>query len=391
MRPSVVYQNEPLIARYEQVVTTQECRQLIELAQNLLQPAKVIGQTEVVTSDFRKSDFAWFEHHTNEIVSRVCDRIASIVGHPVQYAESLQVARYLVGGKFGAHYDTYDLSSVVGKKFYDEGGQRLYTALLYLNTTQAGGETYFPELQLDIVPTEGTLLVFGNCKKGTNQTHPLSLHGSRELKEGEKWIATLWFREKEQYPAPKARVTEGDSIAQQASPPEKKAEEPKPLTPVQVTDKVAMTGTFSPKTEKLAAKVVSKGSTGKREIHMRSFQVYTNMLAESDHYDQGPSPGELMLGALGSCITQTTLAMAAYRGITLQYVEVEVSGEVNNDDRWSTPSLHNISYKLSILSPDLTDTILKLHNAVTRACPSLHLLADPQTVEGAFVHLKSNK
>lgn len=389
MKPSVTYSNDPLIARYEQVATAQECQQLIELATNLLQPAKVIGQTEVVTSEFRKSDFAWLNHYANGVVNRICHRIASIVGHPLHYAENLQVARYKVGGKFGAHYDTYDLSTIAGRKFFDEGGQRLCTALLYLNSAHAGGETYFPELKLDIVPTEGSLLVFENCKKGTNETHPLSLHGSRELKEGEKWIATLWFREREQYPSPNIAFP-NEKSAEPAVAAEKKAElqtQPVPNTPEAVK---GVSNALITKGEKLTAKVVSKGSAGKREIHLRQFQIDTNTLAESDHYDQGPSPGELMLGALGSCITQTTLALATERGITLQYIEVEVSGEINSFDRWSTPCLHHISYKLSILSPDSTDTILKLHNAVARACPSLQLLVDPQTVTGGFVHMKSN-
>ncbi|WP_079909950.1 OsmC family protein [Paenibacillus sp. 32352] len=385
IKPSVIYQQEPLIAKYEQVVTTAECRQLIEMAQNSLQPAKVIGQTEVVTSDFRKSDFAWFNHHANETVIRVCKRVASIVGQPLHYAENLQIARYLVGGKFGAHYDTYDLSTVAGKNFFHQGGQRLYTALLYLNSTNAGGETYFPELNLDIVPTEGTLLVFENCKKGTNETHPLSLHGSRELKEGEKWIATLWFREKAQYVAPWTQAAVEEQMLPENKEPQAERMEPMPVSGMPDPEPATASTSGS---QTLSAKVVAKGSGGKREIHFRGFSVQTNYMAEDGQYDRGPSPGEMILGALGSCVTQTALALAAERKIVLQKVEVEVEGELAQNDPWSAPSLHNISYQLNIVSPESTDTILKLHNAVTRVCPSLHLLTDPQTVRRTFVHVQ---
>ncbi|WP_063857982.1 2OG-Fe(II) oxygenase [Paenibacillus sp. A3] len=391
--PSVVFHEEPLVASYGQAVSGPECRQLIELARHQLEPAKVIGEKEVVASEFRKSDFAWFHHDSHPLVREVSERIAALVGQPLHYAENLQIARYGAGGKFGAHFDTYDLNTVAGKKFYDEGGQRLYTALLYLNTVDAGGETYFPELNLDITPSEGTLIVFENCKKGTNDRHPLSLHGSRELREGEKWIATLWFRERPQY-MPRQTVSD----PQKASPsvpamlPPAKADrqgEVRKLQEVVADRKQEQPSPAEP--SKLQAKVVALGGSGKREIQMRGFQVTTDVLAEvGEQYNSGPGPAEMMFGALGSGLAQIALSLAASRGITLQYLDVEVTGELTTDDAWAPPAIRNISYKLNILSPHSTDEILRLHKAVERSCPSLHLLTDPQPVSGSFAHIKTN-
>ncbi|MCP1308925.1 2OG-Fe(II) oxygenase [Paenibacillus tyrfis] len=391
--PSVVFHEEPLVASYEQAVSGPECRQLIELARHQLEPAKVIGEKEVIASEFRKSEFAWFHHDSHPLVREVSERLAALVGQPLHYAENLQIARYGVGGKFGAHFDTYDLNTVMGKKFYDQGGQRLYTALLYLNTVDAGGETFFPELNLDITPSEGKLIVFENCKRGTNERHPLSLHGSRELREGEKWIATLWFRERAQY-VPRQKVSDPQeaSLSVPAMLPPAKADRQVEVRKLQ--EVVADRKQEQPRpaeSSKLQAKVVAMGGSGKREIQMRGFQVTTDVIAEAgEQYSLGPGPAEMMLGALGSGLAQIALSLAAARGITLQYLDVEITGELSTDDAWAPAAIRNISYKLNILSPHSTDEILRLHKAVERFCPSLHLLTDPQPVSGSFAHIKTN-
>ncbi|WP_127488574.1 2OG-Fe(II) oxygenase [Paenibacillus ehimensis] len=391
-KPSVVFHEEPLVASYGQAVSVPECRQLIELARHQLEPAKVIGEKEVVASEFRKSDFAWFRHDSHPLVREVCERLAALVGQPLHYAEHLQIARYGAGGRFGAHFDTYDLNTVAGKQFYDEGGQRLYTALLYLNTVEAGGETYFPELNLDIAPSEGNLIVFENCKRGTNERHPLSLHGSRELREGEKWIATLWFRERPQYeprqasPDPQEAAPSVPAMLPPAK--EEPQAEARKLHEIVAARKQEQSRPGEP--AKLQAKVVAMGGSGKREIQMRGFRVTTDVIAEAgEPYALGPSPAEMMLGALGSGIAQAALSLAASREITLHYLDVEVAGELTAVDAWTPAALRNITYKLNILSPDSTDEILRLHKAVERSCSSLHLLTDPQPVSGSFAHIKT--
>lgn len=200
MKPlTILHEKDPVIAYYNQVASPEECQELIDLAKENLKPSNVIGPTELKLSESRKSDNTWLDHHQSKTVIQVTERIASIVGRPLHYAEMLQVARYQVGGKFDAHFDAYFPSTEPGKAYLFEGGQRILTALLYLNTVKEGGETCFPELSLEVSPNQGNLLVFENTIKETNEAHPLSIHAARPVKEGEKWIATLWFREKPQY------------------------------------------------------------------------------------------------------------------------------------------------------------------------------------------------
>lgn len=37
--------------------------------------------------------------------------------------------------------------------------------------------------------------MFENCARGTVVRHENSLHAGAPVEEGEKWLATLWFRE----------------------------------------------------------------------------------------------------------------------------------------------------------------------------------------------------
>jgi prolyl 4-hydroxylase len=190
--PSIVYSEIPFVAIYENILSDSECQQLKALAKEHLKPSTVVG-----AADIRKSDQAWLPHLLNETVHQIAQRVASIVNKPLTHAEQLQVVRYQVGGKFDAHYDTFSPSTQLGRTYLSNGGQRIVTALLYLNSvTTGGGETFFPSLNFEVAPKEGSLLVFENCIKNTDHPHHLSLHGSRPLTKGEKWIATLWFREK---------------------------------------------------------------------------------------------------------------------------------------------------------------------------------------------------
>ncbi|WP_415813813.1 TSUP family transporter [Mesobacillus thioparans] len=90
-----------------------------------------MGDSKKSFSSARKSEQAWLHHNTNENVLQISERIASIVEQPLNHAEKLQIVRYQPGGKFNAHFDTFQSSSKLGREYLLKGGQRTYTALLY--------------------------------------------------------------------------------------------------------------------------------------------------------------------------------------------------------------------------------------------------------------------
>lgn len=197
--PTQLLNQQPFIGCYPSCISPEACQSLINLSRGQLTPATVVGQSGgLEVSHSRISDLTWFSHNHNEVVQSICKQIAEIVEQPIHYAQNLQVAQYRQGGKFEAHLDCYD-SRETHKAFLEYSGQRLYTALLYLNDVVSGGETYFPNLNIEVSPTTGTLLVFENCQPGTSIPDLRSKHGSKILMSGEKWIGTLWFCERPQY------------------------------------------------------------------------------------------------------------------------------------------------------------------------------------------------
>ena len=75
------------------------------------------------------------------------------------------------------------------------GGQRMTTALCYLNNVQQGGHTRMTKLEIDVSAEKGKILIFTNVYKDTNIRHPLSEHAGTPVLEGEKWAFNLWLRE----------------------------------------------------------------------------------------------------------------------------------------------------------------------------------------------------
>ena len=75
-----------------------------------------------------------FRRLADPVITDVEQRLATWTHLNISHQEDMQILRYGLGQKYGAHYD-----SLV------EGSPRGATVLLYLaNTTQEGGETAFP-------------------------------------------------------------------------------------------------------------------------------------------------------------------------------------------------------------------------------------------------------
>jgi prolyl 4-hydroxylase len=54
----------------------------------------------------------------------------------------------------------------------------------------------FPEIGLDVLPRRGNAVYFAYCAEN-GALDARSLHGGSPVGDGEKWIATKWFRERD--------------------------------------------------------------------------------------------------------------------------------------------------------------------------------------------------
>ena len=116
------------------------------------------------------------------VLQRLCARIYATVGLENDRGETLRFRRYRGGESHPLHGDSYR----VGESFL------IATAMLYLNDTEAGGETHFPHAQprpLRLKPRKGRLVVWFNHLPDGGED-PASHHESLPVKRGEKVTLT---------------------------------------------------------------------------------------------------------------------------------------------------------------------------------------------------------
>src|SRR4051812_45768095 len=78
------------------------------------------------------------------------------------------------------------------------------------------------------------------------------------------------------------------------------------------------------------ARVHAEGDSGIRHIRIRDFNILSDLGPECACLDLGPTPFELLLGGLGSCLVQSYLTNAAAQGIALDQIDVEVTGTLDS-------------------------------------------------------------
>ncbi len=120
-------------------------------------------------------------------------RMAAFAGLPLKNAEALVLLRYAPGQEYLPHRDYLPPSYFTAVK-HGGSGQRLRTVISYLNTPAEGGDTTFPLLDMQVSAVGGRILRFDSIQPD-GRLNAASLHAGTPVKQGLKWICTLWLRE----------------------------------------------------------------------------------------------------------------------------------------------------------------------------------------------------
>lgn len=136
----------------------------------------------------------------NDLVTRVSDRIVALMGLAPEQGETLQGQRYAPGQEYKVHCDYFPVTADYWPAMLRSGGQRCWTAMIYLSPVDAGGETHFPHCQFMVPPREGMLLMWNNLTRD-GAPNENSLHAARPVESGTKYVVTKWFRERPWLPA----------------------------------------------------------------------------------------------------------------------------------------------------------------------------------------------
>ena len=190
----------PRITLLEGFLTNAECDHLIHLASSLLQPSLVYTEVpnELVSNgQARNSTGTFLGIAQTPVLAEIERRIASLVDRPTEYQENMQVLNYQSGQYYQPHIDFFSVSSPSCQEVLAQGGQRIATCLLYLNTPDDGGETHFLRTGLKVVPIRGNAVLFYNVLPSGDEDWR-SMHASLPVITGEKWVATKWIRSKPQ-------------------------------------------------------------------------------------------------------------------------------------------------------------------------------------------------
>ena len=149
-----------------------ECRRLIAIIDSRIQPSVLF--TDKASPRGRTSSTHFFAKEMPE-TRALAERIAAVTG--------IGLRHFLLDRP---HWQTER----------HRGGQRSWTAMVYLNTPEAGGATAFPALDLTIAPEPGMLVVWDNMdRKG--RPNRATLHAALPVEAGVKYVVTQWYRQGE--------------------------------------------------------------------------------------------------------------------------------------------------------------------------------------------------
>lgn len=175
-----------------------ECDQLVLRASPKLTRSGVNGGKDYsnVVSNVRTSMGVFFTDKYDQQFEpnvNLRERISSVVGLPTNYAELTQILRYEPGQRYNPHPDTFKKDNY---RTLARGGQRIVTALTWLNDCPTGGETSFPMASpkaVSIRPRKGDTIIFYTMLDWENPD-PAAIHGGDPPGEGSsKYVAVLWF------------------------------------------------------------------------------------------------------------------------------------------------------------------------------------------------------
>ena len=143
---------------YEGFLSIDECKGLIDLIDATAIPSTLYEGGPV---SFRTSD-SCHPDRTNPLVSLVEARMSDVLGIDNSHAETMQGQRYFAGQEFKPHHDFFHLDQEYWKVERLGGGQRTWTAMIFLDEPEAGGNTEFPDLGFGMRPRAGKMLMWNN-------------------------------------------------------------------------------------------------------------------------------------------------------------------------------------------------------------------------------------
>ena len=174
------------------LLTPAECASVIELIDKDRIPSGLLAPSP--DPEFRTSESCnlRIDDRANQMVEAKINRLTGI---DPTFGETIQGQRYAVGQQFKPHHDFFYKGEPYWEEMDKQGGQRTWTAMVFLNEPEAGGQTFFPKANVRVTQRTGNLLLWNNLDQ-YGEPNPQSLHTGCPVEAGVKYIITKWYRER---------------------------------------------------------------------------------------------------------------------------------------------------------------------------------------------------
>lgn len=168
----------------------EECQRLIAQTDAVARPSAAF---DADYSSGHRTSYSGDPDPDDPFVKRIQRRIDDLLGIDPAQGETIQGQRYQVGQEFRPHTDWFPAGTPYWEMEKDRGGQRVYTAMVFLNDVEQGGATDFPRLGLSFTPRQGVLLAWNNADLA-GRPNPWTIHAGTPVTAGVKYIITKWYR-----------------------------------------------------------------------------------------------------------------------------------------------------------------------------------------------------
>lgn len=195
---------KPRIVVYHNFITPSEGQEIIGLAggevSRSLVTVKKDAEKDSAVSTARTSSgvFIHEEHMMRSPLLRDMERrLAEFTHVPVEHGEAFYLLQYLPGQEYKGHTDWFDELDDGQDSGMDEEGNRIITAIVYLQKPESGGDTLFTRLNITVPCVSGDAVIFWNFDPA-GQPDILTEHAGLPVEKGVKWALTKWMRQRKE-------------------------------------------------------------------------------------------------------------------------------------------------------------------------------------------------
>lgn len=178
------------IYAFGKFLTPAECQRFMAMVDQVAQPSSTFDQGRASTY---RTSWSGDVDPGDPFVRMIERRLNDLLGIAPEWGETIQGQRYQPGQEFKPHHDWFYTNAPYWAAEASRGGQRSWTAMIYLSDVAEGGETTFPHVGATVTPEQGALLVWNNAgRDGTPNGD--TIHAALPVVRGVKYVITKWYR-----------------------------------------------------------------------------------------------------------------------------------------------------------------------------------------------------